>query len=246
MIKNFLTKLSSIKLAKMIMLSAAAIIISMSFSIRAAHANVSLMVLGDSLSAGYGLSQADSWVSEIARNWRANHPELEIINASISGETTAGGLNRLPDLLDRHQPDMVFIELGGNDGLRGFNLATMEDNLRQMVTIIQSRNVKVALSEVEIPPNLGRRYTQMFKQVFHDVASDMDIPLVPFFMREIAINSNLMQNDGIHPNLAAQPIIANIMEPLLRELLEREVLDRSAAAPAQVRQPLPGQLEAAQ
>ncbi|WP_241973633.1 arylesterase [Aliidiomarina shirensis] len=236
----------------MVMLSVAAIIISMSFSIRAAHANVSLMVFGDSLSAGYGLSQADSWVSEIARNWQANHPELEIINASISGETTAGGLNRLPDLLERHQPDMVFIELGGNDGLRGFNLTTMENNLRQMITIIQSRNVKVALSEVEIPPNLGRRYTEMFKQVFHEVAEDMDIPLVPFFMREIAIDSNLMQNDGIHPNLAAQPIIANIMEPLLRELLEREVLEPSAATAASVQQALYvsqtlyGQLEAAQ
>ncbi|EGN74377.1 lysophospholipase L1-like esterase [Idiomarina sp. A28L] len=226
MIKKFLTKLSSMKLAKMMVLGAAAIIISMSFSIRAAHANVSLMVLGDSLSAGYGLSQADSWVSEIARSWQTNHPQLAMVNASISGETTAGGLNRLPDLLERHQPDMVFIELGGNDGLRGFNLTTMEDNLRQMVTIIQSRNVKVALSEVEIPPNLGRRYTDMFKQVFHDVAEDMNIPLVPFFMREIAIDSSLMQNDGIHPNLAAQPIIAEMMEPLLRELLKREVLNQ--------------------
>ncbi|WP_241973881.1 arylesterase [Aliidiomarina iranensis] len=203
---------------------------SLSFSIRAAHANVSLMVLGDSLSAGYGLSQADSWVSEIARDWQANHPHLEIINASISGETTAGGLNRLPDLLERHQPSMVFIELGGNDGLRGFNLTTMENNLREMVALIESRNIKVALSEVEIPPNLGRRYTEMFKQVFHDVAEDMDIPLVPFFMREIAIDESLMQNDGIHPNLAAQPIIATIMEPQLRQLLEKEVLAEQASS----------------
>ncbi|MCH8493965.1 MAG: arylesterase [Idiomarina sp.] len=211
-------------------LGAVIVVLAMSLSIRSAHANVSLMVLGDSLSAGYGLSEADSWVSEIARDWQANQPHLSIINASISGETTAGGLNRLENLLDRHQPNMVFIELGGNDGLRGFNLTTMENNLRQMITIIQSRNVQVALSEVEIPPNLGRRYTEMFRQVFHTVAEDKGIPLVPFFMREVALNPELMQSDGIHPNLAAQPKIAALMEPQLRELLEQQVLTQMDTA----------------
>lgn len=222
---KFLKNLVSIAL-----LGAVIVVLAMSLSIRSAHANVSLMVLGDSLSAGYGLSEADSWVSEIARDWQANHPHLSIINASISGETTAGGLNRLESLLDRHQPNMVFIELGGNDGLRGFNLTTMESNLRQMITIIQSRNVQVALSEVEIPPNLGRRYTEMFRQVFHTVAEDKGIPLVPFFMREVALNPDLMQSDGIHPNLAAQPKIAALMEPQLRELLEQQVLTQMDTA----------------
>jgi acyl-CoA thioesterase-1 len=222
---KFLKNLVSIAL-----LGAVIVVLAMSVSIRSAHANVSLMVLGDSLSAGYGLSEADSWVSEIARDWQANHPHLSIINASISGETTAGGLNRLASLLDRHQPNMVFIELGGNDGLRGFNLTTMENNLRQMITIIQSRNVQVALSEVEIPPNLGRRYTEMFRQVFHTVAEDTGIPLVPFFMREVALNPELMQSDGIHPNLAAQPKIAALMEPQLRELLEQQVLTQMDTA----------------
>lgn len=222
---KFLKNLVSIAL-----LGAVIVVLAMSLFIRSAHANVSLMVLGDSLSAGYGLSEADSWVSEIARDWQANHPHLSIINASISGETTAGGLNRLENLLDRHQPNMVFIELGGNDGLRGFNLSTMENNLRQMITIIQSRNVQVALSEVEIPPNLGRRYTEMFRQVFHTVAEDKGIPLVPFFMREVALNPDLMQSDGIHPNLAAQPKIAALMEPQLRELLEQQVLTQMDTA----------------
>lgn len=222
---KFLKNLVSIAL-----LGAVIVVLAMSLSIRSAHANVSLMVLGDSLSAGYGLSEADSWVSEIARDWQANHPHLSIINASISGETTAGGLNRLESLLHRHQPNMVFIELGGNDGLRGFNLTTMENNLRQMITIIQSRNVQVALSEVEIPPNLGRRYTEMFRQVFHTVAEDKQIPLVPFFMREVALNPDLMQSDGIHPNLAAQPKIAAFMEPKLRALLEQQVLTQMDTA----------------
>ncbi|WP_194755341.1 arylesterase [Aliidiomarina indica] len=194
--------------------------LAVSGSVRAADQNVSLLVLGDSLSAGYGIAEADTWVAEIDRTWQIHHPHLRIINASISGETTQGGLSRLESLLERHQPDIVFIELGGNDGLRGFNLNTMEANLREMVKILQSRNVQVALSEVEIPPNLGRRYTRMFRDVFHTVAEDKDIPLIPFFMREVALNPNYMQADGIHPNLAAQPVIADLMEPQLRALLE--------------------------
>ena len=212
--------LSIKKIMSPVLLLVTVVALTLSLSVRAAHANVSLMVLGDSLSAGYGLADADSWVSEISRHWQQQYPELQMINASISGETTAGGLSRLPSLLERHQPSMVFIELGGNDGLRGFNLNTMEANLREMITIIQAHNIAVALSEVEIPPNLGRRYTEMFRQVFHTVANDMDIPLVPFFMRDIALNPELMQADGIHPNLAAQPKIANIMEPQLRALLK--------------------------
>ncbi|RUO35308.1 arylesterase [Aliidiomarina sanyensis] len=195
-------------------------LIALSSTVRASESNVSLMVLGDSLAAGYGIAEADTWVADIGRTWRTHHPRLQIINASISGETTQGGLSRLESLLDRHAPDVVFIELGGNDGLRGFNLNTMESNLRQMVEILQSRNVKVAISEIEIPPNLGRRYTQMFRDVFHRVADDMEIPLIPFFMREIALNPDYMQSDGIHPNLSAQPVIADIMEPQLRALLE--------------------------
>lgn len=207
--------------SKLIVLCAMSLLLMFhSFHVRSDNENVSLLILGDSLSAGYGIAEADGWVAEISRRWQAEYPQLRIINASISGETTSGGLARLESLLDRHQPTMVFIELGGNDGLRGFNLNTMENNLREMITILQSRNVQVALSEVEIPPNLGRRYTNMFREVFPRVADDFDIPLVPFFMREVALNPDYMQNDGIHPNLAAQPVIADLMEPKLRALLK--------------------------
>lgn len=189
-------------------------------SIRPAAAKVSLLVLGDSLSAGYGMAEADSWVREIDRYWQENYPEFDIINASISGETTQGGLNRLPQLIERHHPDWVFIELGGNDGLRGFNLNTMANNIREMIRMLQQAGIKVALSEVEITPNLGRRYTEMFRQTFHDIAEEKDIPLIPFFMREIALVPEYMQSDGIHPSLEAQPRIAEIMEPQLRKLME--------------------------
>lgn len=189
--------------------------------IRPASANVSLVVLGDSLSAGYGISQADTWVAEIERRWQRDYPEFSIINASISGDTTQGGLNRLADVVERHQPDAVFIELGGNDGLRGFRVDTIRDNLSQMIDYLHGQGIYVALSQVEIPPNMGRRYTSQFSELFADVAEAHDIALVPFFMIDIATDSSLMQSDGIHPNLAAQPVIADIMEPKLRAILER-------------------------
>ncbi|MCO4320151.1 arylesterase [Aliidiomarina quisquiliarum] len=188
--------------------------------IRPAAANVSLLILGDSLSAGYGIAVADSWPSEIQRRWQSTHPEFKLINASISGETTEGALRRLPALIERHQPHWVFIELGGNDGLRGFNLSTMADNLKQIITLLQANNIRVALSEIEIPPNLGPRYTQLFNQTFHNLAANNEhIVLIPFFVRHIAVQPELMQADGIHPNRDAQVQIANLMEPQLRQLL---------------------------
>ena len=189
--------------------------------IRPASANVSLVVFGDSLSAGYGISQADTWVAEIARRWQRDYPEFTIVNASISGDTTQGGLNRLEDVVNQHQPDVVFIELGGNDGLRGFQIDNIRSNLSQMIAYLQQQDIKVALSQVDIPPNLGRRYTTEFSALFSDVADEYDVVLVPFFMLEIATDANLMQRDGIHPNLAAQSLIADIMEPQLREIMQQ-------------------------
>ena len=189
--------------------------------IRPASANVSLVVFGDSLSAGYGISQADTWVAEIARRWQQDHPEFTIVNASISGDTTQGGLNRLEDVVNQHQPDVVFIELGGNDGLRGFQIDSIRSNLSQMIAYLQQQDIKVALSQVEIPPNLGRRYTTEFSALFNDVADEYEVVLVPFFMLEIATDANLMQRDGIHPNLSAQSLIADIMEPQLRKIMQQ-------------------------
>lgn len=189
--------------------------------VRPAAATVSLVVIGDSLSAGYGISQADTWVERIAQRWQRDFPDYSIINASISGDTTQGGLNRLADVVERHQPDVVFIELGGNDGLRGFSLTTMRNNLSQMIDYLQDNDIYVAISQIDLPPNLGQRYATEFSRVFPELAEQYDIPLIPFFMLDIAIDPALMQNDGIHPNLAAQDVIAEIMEPQLRALLDK-------------------------
>ena len=197
------------------------LVVTIMLVLRPANANVSLLVLGDSLSAGYGISQADTWVAEIERRWEQNHPEFSIINASISGDTTRGGLNRLEDVVHQHQPDVVFIELGGNDGLRGFQIDNIRSNLVQMIEYLQQQEIQVALSQIDIPPNMGRRYTTEFSAIFPALADEYEVILVPFFMLDIAINPDFMQSDGIHPNLAAQTVIADIMEPQLRALLEQ-------------------------
>lgn len=188
--------------------------------IRPAAANVSLMILGDSLSAGYGIAVADSWPNIIQHRWQTEQPGLTLINASISGETTEGALRRLPTLIERHQPNWVFIELGGNDGLRGFQLTTMANNLKQIIQLLEQQHIRVALSEIEIPPNLGPRYTQLFNQTYHTLANEHEgVVLIPFFARHIAVQPELMQADGIHPNDKAQPLIADILEPQLRQLM---------------------------
>lgn len=187
--------------------------------IRPVSANVSLVVLGDSLSAGYGMSKSESWVGILERRWQDSQPDVELINASISGETTQGALRRLPGILERHEPSVVFVELGGNDGLRGFDLATVRDNLKQIIDQLQDQDIVVGLSQIQIPPNYGKRFTEMFAELYPELAQAEEITLVPFFMEQIAIDSSLMQNDGIHPNKSAQEKIANIMEPLLLELI---------------------------
>lgn len=194
--------------------------LSLLLVIRSVSANVSLVVLGDSLSAGYGLSQEHTWVAELDRRWDNSHPDINIINASISGETTRGGLSRLEDVLERHQPDALFIELGGNDGLRGFDLNTVRSNLTQMIDKAKEQGVKVALSQVMVPPNYGQRFAEQFRQVFKEVAKEQGVTLVPFFMEEIATNPDYVQNDGIHPTAEAQPKIADFLESYLLELVK--------------------------
>lgn len=187
-----------------------------------------LVVLGDSLSAGYGMAQSESWVGILQQRWRLTHPELTLVNASISGDTTQGALNRLPGVMSRHQPDAVFVELGGNDGLRGFLPATIAENLSQIITQLQQNNTKVALSQIYIPPNYGPRYSDMFAEVFPQVAEQTGVALIPFFMKTIIQNEAHMQNDGIHPNRDAQPLIADIMEPYLLELIDQlETLEQT-------------------
>ncbi len=203
------------------------IIVAFILVVRPVAANGSLVILGDSLSAGYGMAPSESWVGILQQRWQHKYPEVKLINASISGDTTQGALNRLDGVLKQHQPAAVFVELGGNDGLRGFVPTTIKNNLVEIIARVQQHQAHVALSQVRIPPNYGQRYSRMFADLYPQVAATMDVPLIPFFMESIIADNKLMQADGIHPNRQAQPLIADIMEPYLLELINVEVNERA-------------------
>ncbi|WP_442967235.1 arylesterase [Rheinheimera sp. UJ63] len=171
------------------------------------------MILGDSLSAAYGLQESQGWPALLAEK-----TELTLINASISGETTGGALARLPALLKEHQPTWVLVELGGNDGLRGFTPQLIEDQLQQIIITAKQHNAQPILMQIRIPPNYGPRYVERFTAIYPTLAEQHQIPLWPFFMDEIAIKPELMMQDGIHPTAEAQPLIRDIMLPLIMQL----------------------------
>lgn len=173
-----------------------------------------LLILGDSLSAAYGMQQPQGWPHLLQQQ----QDDWQLINASISGETTAGGLARLPALLKQHQPDAVLIELGGNDGLRGFAIDTVQTNLSDIISLIKQGNATAVLMQIRIPPNYGPRYGKQFSDLYPDLAQRHQITLWPFFMDEIAVNSELMLPDGIHPNSTAQPLISQFVGELLATL----------------------------
>ncbi|HJS15848.1 arylesterase [Rheinheimera faecalis] len=177
-----------------------------------------LLILGDSLSAGYGLSQQQSWVHLLQQKLDQQDSNWTLVNASISGETSGGGLARLPALLEQHKPDYVLIELGANDGLRGFPVPQLESNLNAMVTQINQQQSKAVLMQIRIPPNYGPRYTKLFTDLYPKISKEQQIPLWPFFMETIALKQQWMQADGLHPNLEAQPVIADLMLPLVSSL----------------------------
>ncbi|MBF7073152.1 arylesterase [Glaciecola sp. MH2013] len=178
-----------------------------------------LLVLGDSLSAAYGLTQEEGWVHLLQNAWTNANTPIDVVNGAISGDTTDGGLARLPRLLDLHKPTHLLIELGGNDALQGHNPKKIRSNIVDMVNIAKESNVAVMIQEMQIPTNYGRRYTTMFTDVFRSVAEDQEVPLIPFFLEEIALDKNLMQNDGIHPTAEAQPMIVEFMMPRLQALI---------------------------
>jgi acyl-CoA thioesterase-1 len=178
----------------------------------------SLLVMGDSLSAAYGIEREEGWVNLLADRLEG---EVQVINASISGETTSGGLQRFADILGQQQPAIVLLELGGNDGLRGLSPQQMQANLATMIEQSQEAGARVLLLGIDIPPNYGQAYRDAFTGVFHSLAEEYDVPLVPFLLEDIALNEALMQGDGIHPTADAQPIILDNVWPALEPLLER-------------------------
>lgn len=178
-----------------------------------------LLIVGDSISAAFGLETHQGWVYLLQERLREQAPHWQVVNASRSGETSAGGHSRLPGLLERHAPQLVVIELGGNDGLRGQPLEQLQRNLAGMVGHARAAGAQVVLLGMQLPPNYGARYTQGFAAVFANVARAQQVPLVPFFLEGVGGNPALMQGDGIHPNAAAQPYLLEnawtVLAPLL-------------------------------
>ena len=180
-----------------------------------------ILILGDSLSAAYGIPIAQSWPRLLATNIRLHYPDASVNNASINGETTFGGAQRLPGLLERFEPNILIIELGGNDGLRGFKFSQTTDNLNSMVALALQNDIKVLLIGVDLPPNLGPVYNQQFQQIFTSVVHRHSIHYLPRFLQGIAADEpHLMQADGIHPTVMAQPILAEKVLAALSALLQ--------------------------
>ncbi len=179
----------------------------------------SILVYGDSISAAYGMNQDKGWVSLLSTRIARSHPHYEVINASVSGETTGGGVTRLPKTLEIHQPDIIIIELGGNDGLRGYPIEKIRDNLDTMARAALDAGSRVLLIGMVLPPNYGRRYTLAFEEIFTDLADEYTLPLVPFLLDGIATERSLIQRDGIHPTVEAQPRILDDIWPNLAPLL---------------------------
>lgn len=187
----------------------------------AAYANTWLVV-GDSVSAAYGIEAEEGWVALLQKRLNAQGSEVQVVNASLSGDTTAGGLARLPALLQEHTPALTIIELGGNDGLRGLPITQMEHNLRGMVQLARQANSKVLLLGMHIPPNYGQPYTAAFHQVYQRLHTEEQVPLVPFLLANVGAVEGMMQEDGIHPTAQAQPIMLGNVWPQLLLILQQE------------------------
>jgi acyl-CoA thioesterase-1 len=184
-------------------------------------AGPSIVILGDSLSAAYGMEISQSWPSLLQQRLIENGYVHRVFNSSIAGDTTQGGATRLPRLLDKNQPEVVILELGGNDGLRGLPIEVTGKNLSSMIEQSQSAGASVILSEMRIPPNYGRTYTEKFNTLYTTLADQYGVSLLPFLLDDIALEPGLMMADGIHPTAEAQPLILEKvwiqLEPLLRE-----------------------------
>jgi acyl-CoA thioesterase I len=182
-----------------------------------------VVVVGDSLSSGYGVPPEESWVALLENHLQREGYGYDVVNASISGDTSAGGLARLPRLLDVHEPDVVVIELGGNDGLRGQPVTALRDNLARMIELVQARGAQAILTGIQIPPNYGPAYTEALQGIYPELATEYGIELVAFLMDGVALNSELMQPDGIHPNAAGHRVMfENVWEVLSPVLAPHE------------------------
>lgn len=184
-----------------------------------AEAPPTILIFGDSISAAYGIQLEKGWVALLQQRLRAQGWPHQVVNASISGETTGGGQARLPAELKAHDPSLVVIELGGNDGLRGYPVADIKRNLGRMIEAADPIERQVLLVAMQIPPNYGRRYAKAFQALFAEVAAAHDVHLAESFIDQVALQPALMQNDGIHPNAAGQPLLLEALWPAIEKLL---------------------------
>jgi len=178
-----------------------------------------LLVLGDSLSAGYGVNQESGWVALLRDDLSDRH---QVINGSISGDTTGGGLNRLPLLLEKFSPDYVLLELGGNDGLRGQPLSLMKRNLQTMIELCRQAGAEPVLFGMRLPPNYGRRYSDAFAAVYPQLSDEQQVVLIPFQLEELAITEGMIQEDGLHPTALAQPVIKEAIKGYIQPLMDQQ------------------------
>ncbi len=178
-----------------------------------------ILIVGDSISAGFGLESGQEWAALLQKKLQEQQLNYQVVNASISGDTTAGGLTRIEKLLTENKPQWVLIELGANDGLRGLSPKEMKKNLAQSISLSQKSGAKVLLLEVKIPPNYGKRYLDEFYAVYPQLSTELSVPFVSSIMEDVALNKELMQQDLLHPNAQAQPFLLNIIWQTLKPLL---------------------------
>lgn len=178
-----------------------------------------ILVLGDSLSSGYGVPNAQTWVALLQHRLNKLGYPYRVVNASVSGDTTAGGLARFTSALQRHNPSIVILELGGNDGLRALSLVALRSNLASMIEAARQRNAKIVLAGMRMPPNYGIAYAAAFERIYTELANEYQVALVPFFLEGVATVPNMMQTDGIHPTADAQPVLLENVWQYIQPLL---------------------------
>ena len=191
-----------------------------SFPLIAGEGSSSLLIYGDSISAGYGMEKEEQWSRDLEVLFEKDNFKIKIFNSSVSGETTGGGVSRINKILEELKPSYVLLELGGNDALRGYPPDRIYQNLMTMINACKDRGIEVFLMQIRILPNYGKRYQAQFESVYSKVSAATGVTLVPFMLEEVALNKELMFDDGIHPNEAAQPLIAKFVFESLREYLK--------------------------
>ena len=196
------------------------LILFLTFSYSIIAETKKLLILGDSISAGYGIKESENWVSLLEASLKRDSFDIEIINSSVSGDTTIGGLSRIKNDLNQYSPDLVLIELGGNDALRGYPIKQIKSNLNKITDECIKAGATPIIMQIKIPPNYGKNYVQAFESIYPEIAEENNLNLLSFLLQEVALRKDLMQLDGIHPNANAQPIIANQLRKELLNVLK--------------------------